>query len=456
MEPNFDLDVNNYTADDLLSFFKLDNNYTLDDLNDKEQDIINEITKANSKYATKYKFDLINFIKQGKNNLLGIKQALENTSKINKGIKDEISSFANNEKDKLVGKIINPFYPHPAMEKNINPQNTIDGYNYNTTTSVYVFNTLGRNDFLSSTSSDCNFDLPIVWNNVIQVNLSLINIPNVMFAFSSDSGTNQIYIEEDGTGLSGIVTIPNGNYIPWLISPTSPLPITQASFSAVLQNSINTQLGSGSRFSVTFQPSDYSMTITNSTYTFSMNTIIKDPSELCNSYAVRFNNNFQNININNKSNITTSQYVQTMGYLMGYRSLYYSGSKSYTTESTFNNTYSDYLYFVFEDYTGSQTVSNTYGVLTGSTLSQGILGVIPISSGLFETTFDTNANFINKKREYFGPVNISRISIKILNQKGNVVNLRGNDFSFAFQVKTIYNLTQKSVGALRGVGIGSI
>jgi hypothetical protein len=365
-----------------------------------------------------------------------------------------VSSFLHKGRDDTVGRIINPFYTHPALETNINPPDDIDGYKYNTTTSVYLFNTLARNDFLASIASDCNFDLPITWNNVIQINLSAVNIPNVMFAFNSDSGTNQIYIEEDGTGISGIVTIPDGNYIPWSLGNLPPvLPITQASFVDVLEQSINTQLGTGNRFSVTFQPSNYSITITNSTYTFSMNTIMKDPSEVCNNYSTYFNNNSENTDINNKSKITTSKFVQTMGYLIGYRNVYYTGSKSYTTELTFNNTYSDYLYFVFEDYTGSQTISNTYGILTGSTLSQNILGVIPINSSLFATTFDNNANLIYKKREYFGPVNISRISIKILNQKGNIVNLRGNDFSFALQVKTIYNLTKKSEPGLRNFGV---
>jgi len=454
MEPNFDLDINNYTTNDLLSFFKLDNNYTLDDLSDREKDILNEITKANSKYANKYKFDIINFIKSAKENLISLKHEIETTNEINKNIKKEVSSFLHKGRDDTVGRIINPLSTHPAMETNINPPNDIDGYRYNTTTSVYVFNTLARNDFLASTSSDCNFDLPLIWNNVIQISLSSVNIPNVMFAFNSDSGTNQIYIEEDGTGISGIVTIPNGNYIPWSLSILAPvLPITQASFPDALTQAINSQLGTGNRFSVTFTPSNYSMTITNSTYSFTMNTIIKDPSEVCNSYSTYFNNNFESTNINNKSKITTSNYVQTMGYLMGYREVYYTGSQSYTTESTFNNTYSDYLYFVLEDYTGSQTTSNTYGILGGSMLAQNILGVIPINSSLFSTTFDNNANFIYKKREYFGPVNISRISIKLLNQKGNIVNLRENDFSFSLQVKTIYNLTKTSVPGLRGYGV---
>jgi hypothetical protein len=451
MEPNFDLDINNYTTTDLLNFFKLDNTFSLDDLIKKEIEVISEITKVKSNYTSKYKTDLINFIKFAKENLISLKHEIENTTEVNKNIKKQVSSFINVGKDDTVGRIINPLSTHPALERNINPPDDINGYRYNTTTSVYVFNTLARNDFILTKSSDCIFDLPMVWNNVIQITLSSVNIQNVMFAFNSDAGTNQIFIKEDSTGISGIVTIPSGNYVPYSFGRLQNiLPVTQASFVDVLQTSINTQLGTNNRFTVAFDPSNYSVTISNSTNTFSINTIIKESSDVCNDYSKFHNNNFEIPNITNKANITTSGYVQTMGYLMGYRKLYYSGSKSYTTESIFNNTYSDYLYFVLEDYTGSQTSSNTYGILGNSILSQNILGVIPINSSLFATTFDNNANFIYKKREYFGPVNIARISVKILNQKGNIVNLRETEYSFSLQVKTIYNLTKKSVPGIRG------
>jgi hypothetical protein len=133
-----------------------------------------------------------------------------------------------------------------------------------------------------------------------------------------------------------------------------------------------------------------------------------------------------------------------MGNLMGFREILYSGLKSYTSESIFTNTYSEYLFFCLDDYTGSQPLTNTYGIGSDVMLKQNILGVIPISSNLFLPTFDNNSNFIYKKREYFGPVDISRITIKLINQRGNIVNLHQTNFNFTIQVKSIYNLTEKS------------
>ena len=183
-----------------------------------------------------------------------------------------------------------------------------------------------------------------------------------------------------------------------------------------------------------------------------MNTIKKDPTDRCSIYSRSIFNDYGD-NPPDKSQIPFTTYIQTLGFLMGYKEITYSGRNSYTSESVFTNVYSNYLYFVLEDYTGSQTVSNTYGFLgENGVLDNNILGIIPISSSIFNTTFDNNSNFIYKKREYFGPVDVSRISIKLLNQRGNIVNLQQTDFNFSLQVKTIYNLTEKSKFGLRGQG----
>ena len=42
------------------------------------------------------------------------------------------------------------------------------------------------------------------------------------------------------------------------------------------------------------------------------------------------------------------------------------------------------------------------------------------------------------KRNYFGPVNITRLKIKLLDDKGNVVNLNGLDFNFTLIAETLY------------------
>jgi hypothetical protein len=344
------------------------------------------------------------------------------------------------------------------METQIIPPYTINGYNYNVITTVYMFNTIARNDYFNTVSSNSTFDLPIKWKSVISISMSSANIPNVMYAFNEESQTNRIYIAEDGTGLSGVVTLPEGNYTPYAVDTSLPIfsTLVGASFPDALTKAINEQvLGITDqdqyRFFVDISLSDRKTTIRNTTHTFTMNTI-KHQLNICSTYSTVFSDDLYNYTYD-KSSIPISKYFQTMGFLMGYTKIVYTGSTSYTSESIFNNRYSDYLYFAMDDYTGSQTVTNTVGILgTAGTIDGNILGIIPINSTLFTTTFDNNSNFIYKKRDYFGPVDISRISIKLLNQKGDLVNLHETDFSFSLQVKTIYNLSQSSKENLRSTG----
>ena len=449
MEPSFDLDVNNYTTSDLIKFFKLENIFSLDDLTKKEEDLATEIlSTSNTKYNAKYKFDIINFIKSAKEVL----KSFHNDIETNIEIKKNIEKFMNKTSGPRVGKIINPLSSHQTLEHSIIPPHDINGYDYNITTSIYVLNTAARNDYFSTQPSNSTYDLSIKWRNVISISLSAATIPNVMYAFNEDFATNQIYIEEDNTGLSAIVTLPEGNYTPYATGVV----LTEASFPNDLTKILNEQvLGiinpADYRFFVVINVSNHKTQIYNTTNTFRMDLLKTNPTFRCSTFANIIFNDYGDSNPS-KYKIPLETYFRTMGFLMGYREVLYSGSKSYISESIFVNKYSNYLYFVLEDYTGSRTNSNTYGILGQEGILDGnILAVIPISSNIFSNTFDNNANFIYKKREYFGPVDISRITIKLLNQTGEIVNLQQTDFNFTLEVKTIYNLTQKSKMEIPGL-----
>jgi hypothetical protein len=42
-----------------------------------------------------------------------------------------------------------------------------------------------------------------------------------------------------------------------------------------------------------------------------------------------------------------------------------------------------------------------------------------------------------KSREYFGPVEISQINIRLLDKFGDILEMNGNDFSFLMEFKFI-------------------
>jgi hypothetical protein len=47
----------------------------------------------------------------------------------------------------------------------------------------------------------------------------------------------------------------------------------------------------------------------------------------------------------------------------------------------------------------------------------------------------------SEPRYYFGPVNISKLDIKILDEYGRIVSINNNDFSFTLRLTVIYSAT---------------
>jgi hypothetical protein len=46
----------------------------------------------------------------------------------------------------------------------------------------------------------------------------------------------------------------------------------------------------------------------------------------------------------------------------------------------------------------------------------------------------------DNNRKYFGPVNITKLKIQLLNDHGDVINLNGKDWSFSFSFDYLYNI----------------
>jgi hypothetical protein len=300
---SIDLDINNYTIGELMNFFKLDNNYSIDDLDNKEGELISNILKLYNDTNIVYRNEIIGFIKTGKQILTGnsnsrrekrrsdidrngMPSSFKTQSSTPATVEDSEDSDITNkmnmpihrnlfEKEKYnnIGKIINPHANHPALQTQSIPSNSTNGYNVSTNVSNYIYNTRFRDNYFRTSSSNCSFTLPNKIKNVISVSLSGIQIPNVSYTFSSVKETNQLYIYEDNTGLNAIVAIPSGNY-------------TITTFATALEKAINEQVigSTPNRFTVTINNNSNTINIINSIciyidegdiQTYSLNKFIK-------------------------------------------------------------------------------------------------------------------------------------------------------------------------------------
>jgi len=460
---DIDLNIDNYNINDLISFLNLKKNYTSSDLEDKEKEYIyNVVSNDNGTIDSKKKFQLIMFIKNAKTKLLDNlgrdysgssnlgSSYLNNYDSIpgtnpNYGVRNpnvesethtkhhtktpsEVASGKNNKIQ--LGQIINPFSNLPAMQFSKNAIQ-MNGYNPQPIIRNYIFNTKFRDSFSDSYSTNSTYTLPQKMLNVISIDLSGLQFPNFMFSFSNSRKTNKIFIHEDVTENEALVRIPSGNY-------------NEINFPAVLEKAINEQVvgtydpSGPNRFTVSISPYTFFTTISNSTYTFKMitnSTLYNDDPSIyvCpNSFSTRYFKTTPDI----KDGVRPEQYFNSMGWLIGYRLTLYEGLHSYTSEGPFDNQFADYVYFTLNDFVNNQT-ANTYGVLGASILDSNILGVIPITTPYFTSTFDNNSNFIYKTRNYTGPVNISKINIQLINEFGEQINLHNSDFAFCLQVTSI-------------------
>jgi hypothetical protein len=74
--------------------------------------------------------------------------------------------------------------------------------------------------------------------------------------------------------------------------------------------------------------------------------------------------------------------------------------------------------------------------------SQDIFGIIPAPKpglNIGQMYIEFGGTLQNQDRAYFGPVNIRRMTVRLLTDKGNVLNLNNSDWSFSLIVQQLYN-----------------
>ena len=156
----------------------------------------------------------------------------------------------------------------------------------------------------------------------------------------------------------------------------------------------------------------------------------------------------------------TRPIYQNLGWILGFRNSVYNVNvtNDYTSyidsnvgavrykgylksESSFTSAIDNYIFLEVDDYHNNfptDTIISANGVKS-SYLGKNIMARITLTSDS-NTIVDGNiSDMIFKKREYFGPVKIEKMRIRLLNRFGNVIDLKQNDYSFVFELKQLYN-----------------
>jgi len=130
--------------------------------------------------------------------------------------------------------------------------------------------------------------------------------------------------------------------------------------------------------------------------------------------------------------------MTTFGWILGFRLPNYSNiCETMTSEALFDGGGDRYIYVAINDY---QYNSNSSNLVTfdKNILNEDIIAKIPMINGKLCLIIDESNNALTKTRKYNGPVNISRLSIKILDKFGNVIDLNNMDYSLTIEMEILY------------------
>ena len=115
-----------------------------------------------------------------------------------------------------------------------------------------------------------------------------------------------------------------------------------------------------------------------------------------------------------------------------------------TSATPTSNLTAKQLYAANEILNVKQTAQSKY---SAGPFVQDIFGLIPIKvAGLAQGMpyIEFGGTLQLQERSYFGPVNIRRMTIKLINDKGDIVNLNGANWSFSLMCEQLYTNNNKN------------
>ena len=463
---DLDLDITNYSYDDLLKIFKIND---IESIESREK-LSEIIDKKMKNVKTNYSNNIYIFFYKGKIILLSIYDLfkgdhikdintvdiwldrikrfnnLENYNEV--GLFTELIESNSNFTDFYNNKIIKDNQSIPNIKPDINtPYYELAGRanpslnNKNNTNLIYNtatneispgelnslkritqllnvnINSCFRDNYYKSNPCDFIYSFPNEIYNVISLRLVSIEIPNSWYLFSSKKRNNIFKIVINNKDCFEL-EIPDGNYN-----------------NDTLEEYLNTTYFYESELETPLKKIKFSINHKNLKSSFEVIQNHEEDNEDNNfRFALQFS---QDINQN---------IMNTFGWIIGFRLGNYVDINEYiVSESLFDAGGDRYVYLCLNDYQYNNNTSNIV-FFDKSSLNEDVIAKIPMVNGKLSLIINNNNNNLAKLRRYNGPINISKMQIKILDKFGNVIDLNNMDFSMTLELELLYeNFNFKNV-----------
>ena len=435
MSELFNLSLNDYNINELNEILDLEEPYTIQDIVSNEN-ILREKLFMDDKLTVKKKKEIIKFLSEVKDKLI-------------KNLKK--SNFNYGKPDILVNKQhATQKRPSRSISSKINSvprdEGAAEGVLKHTIHRLLCLDSRFRNNYYTTLSTNYTITLPSKIKNVISMELAALEFPNTYYQISKSLGNNYFWLGINNKLTLDVewyyISIPDGNYV-----------------REEIELAINEQI----KIAMDISGSEVRPACVIDEHTtktvFSLINIDENNENPLEQFYLAFNRSSGKYKggatvFNQKNNElppydydnTNNGILGNFGWIMGFRIGEYSGSWSYISEGCYDAWGTKYLYIVVNDF--NQNVNNFVVTAYNESIGKAnVLARIPTDSSAsndFSAGLSLSNNTISndssiKKRTYFGPVDLNRLEIQIVDEFGRIIDLNNMDFSLALNLVCLYD-----------------
>jgi hypothetical protein len=447
-----DFDIDNYTLENLNSFFGITNE-------DVSKSDLLEVKKKydslvfSSKSNEEQKKQMLNFIQQGIEKII---YSIRRTTNV--GEPDSVNILKRNQlqynptqKTKNLGDLLTQdiLFSENSSHMVVTPQpvpfiytspgesfgGVINPLEKRIITKQICFDTLQRDNYSNTDSASVMFHLKEPLKNVTSMQLVTIELPRMWHTYSKEHEnvkmTINMYELKTISFVSIPIELPEGNYNTDDFASTITNIFKNNEYLSILICYVDLVNG---QTVITMDP-----TVENNP---------ANPSS--SSFSPLFH--YEVIFVSDDQDLRS-----TLGWSIGFRKAHYivypnPAVTNYTysstsatvfygflqSESTFGSNLEHYLYFEVDDFNNNYSTNTIVSQSFKSFIGQCILGRITLHTVPYTIVENGKSDLIHRTREYFGPVSITKLKIRLLNKFGFPVNLLQNDYSFVLEFKQLY------------------
>ncbi len=314
---------------------------------------------------------------------------------------DENTDF---KKFNLNDNIFNNF-TNPIVPGSINSIKRITKY-----VNLHI-NSAFRNNYYKSQSTNFSYNLPSIYHNVVSLKLNSIELKHTWMLINERN--NFFYIETSTDKHKITLSIQDANI------------------------NLNTEIINKLQVFKTNTNIDISFSMSNSENILTNNAVN-------NLYTSRFTIIYSDnpINIIFFEENDNNNFLNTLGWILGFRSSTYknlNNNKVLNSETFFNINPLDTIYLSINDFQYNYNETNII-CFDKTSLDDHILAKLSIdefSTSIYINSSDYEKNSLSK-RTYNGPINLSKIEVKLYDKFGNILDNKNYDFTFSLQLEILY------------------